>query len=166
MKYPPVVFPTCRCRGCLEESKWKSLERLLRPLKGFPLYQVGMFDTIARSWRGLSAHPTVKFRNLAKNSTTFLAFHTYVMKSRLGRISVCFCVIFAAYPVLYLACNPPLIWRLLKGTVSPDIGLNFSFWKIKLVLSAELPMVLTFFNFVVPEIFKNLYLNCFYENTY
>jgi hypothetical protein len=53
-----------------------------------------------------------------------------------------------------------------KGTVAPDIGLHFSFWKIKLVLSAEPLMVLTFFYFVVPEIFKNLYLNCFYENTY
>jgi hypothetical protein len=27
-------------------------------------------------------------------------------------------------------------------------------------------MVLTFFYFVVPEIFKNWYWNCFYENTY
>jgi hypothetical protein len=41
-----------------------------------------------------------------------------------------------------------------KGTVSPDIGLHFSFWKIKLVLSAGPCMVLTFFYFVVPEIFK------------
>jgi hypothetical protein len=53
-----------------------------------------------------------------------------------------------------------------KGTVSPDIVLHFSFWKIKFVLSAEPLMVLTFFYFVVPEIFKNVYLNCFYKNTY
>ncbi len=53
-----------------------------------------------------------------------------------------------------------------KGTVSPDIGLHFNVWKIKLVLYAGLLMVLTFFYFVVPEMFKNLYLNCFYENTY
>ncbi len=32
-----------------------------------------------------------------------------------------------------------------KGTVSPEIGLYFSFWKIKLVLPAEQLMVLTFF---------------------
>jgi hypothetical protein len=44
---------------------------------------------------------------------------------------------------------------LAKGTVSPDIGLHFSFWKINLVLSAGPLMVLTFFYFVVPEIFKN-----------
>jgi hypothetical protein len=43
----------------------------------------------------------------------------------------------------------------LKGTVSTDIGLHFSFWKIKLVLSAGPLMVLTFFYFVVPDIFKN-----------
>ncbi len=55
---------------------------------------------------------------------------------------------------------------LLKGTVSLDIGLHFSFWKIKLVLSAKPLMVLTFFYFVVPEIFKNFYLNCFFENAY
>jgi hypothetical protein len=54
----------------------------------------------------------------------------------------------------------------LKGTVSPEIGLHFRFWKIKVVLSAGLLMVLTFFYFVVPEIFKNLYLNCVYENPY
>jgi hypothetical protein len=47
------------------------------------------------------------------------------------------------------------IFLLFKGTVSPDIALHFSFWKIKLVLSAGLLMVLTFFYFVVPEIFKN-----------
>jgi hypothetical protein len=39
-----------------------------------------VFFTVARSWRGLSAHPTVKFRNLAKNSATFLAYHTFVIK--------------------------------------------------------------------------------------
>jgi hypothetical protein len=43
----------------------------------------------------------------------------------------------------------------LKGTVSPDIGLHFSFWKIKLVLSAGPLMVLTLVYFVVPDIFKN-----------
>jgi hypothetical protein len=43
---------------------------------------------------------------------------------------------------------------LINGTVSPDIGLHFSFWKIKLVLSAGPLMVLTFFYFAVPEIFK------------
>jgi hypothetical protein len=53
-----------------------------------------------------------------------------------------------------------------KGTVSPDIGLHFSFWKIKLVLSAGPLLILKFFYFVVPEMFKNGYLNSFYENTY
>jgi hypothetical protein len=33
----------------------------------------------------------------------------------------------------------------LKGTVSLDIGLNFTFWKIELELSAGLLVVLTFF---------------------
>ncbi len=42
-----------------------------------------------------------------------------------------------------------------KGTVSPDIGLHFRFWKIKLVLSIGLLNVLTFSYFVVPEILKN-----------
>ncbi len=42
----------------------------------------------------------------------------------------------------------------IKGTVSPDIGLHFSFWKIIFVLSAGPLMVLTFFYSVVPEIFK------------
>jgi hypothetical protein len=42
-----------------------------------------------------------------------------------------------------------------KGTVSPDIGLHFGFWKIIFVLSAGLLMVLKFFYFLVPEIFKN-----------
>jgi hypothetical protein len=49
----------------------------------------------------------------------------------------------------------PVLSSFFKGTVSPDIGLHFSFWKIKLVLSAGLIMVLTFFYFIVPEIFKN-----------
>ncbi len=40
----------------------------------------------------------------------------------------------------------------LKGTVSPDIGLHFRFWKLKLVLSAGSLMVLTFSYFAVPEI--------------
>jgi hypothetical protein len=44
---------------------------------------------------------------------------------------------------------------LVKGTVSPDIGIQFSFRKIKLVLSAGPLMVLTFFYFVVSDIFKN-----------
>jgi hypothetical protein len=41
-----------------------------------------------------------------------------------------------------------------EGTVSPDIGLHFSFWKIKLVLSAGQLMVLTIFYSVIHEIFK------------
>jgi hypothetical protein len=61
---------------------------------------------------------------------------------------------------------PDSICHELKGTVSPDTGLQFSFWKIKLVLSAKPLMVLTFFYFVVHEILKNRYLHCFYENTY
>jgi hypothetical protein len=43
----------------------------------------------------------------------------------------------------------------LKGTVSPDIGLYFRFWKFKLVLSAGPLLVFTFFYFIIPEIFKN-----------
>jgi hypothetical protein len=42
-----------------------------------------------------------------------------------------------------------------KRTVSSDIGLHYRFWKIKLVLSAGPLMILSFFNFVIPEIFKN-----------
>jgi hypothetical protein len=53
----------------------------------------------------------------------------------------------------------------LKG-VSPDIGLHFRFWKIKLVLSAGTLMVLTFSYVVIPEIFKNWKFICFDENTY
>jgi hypothetical protein len=41
--------------------------------------------------------------------------------------------------------------HLIKGTVSLDIGLHFSFWKIELVLFAGPLTVLTFFYFVVPE---------------
>jgi hypothetical protein len=41
-------------------------------------------SAVARSWRGLSAHTTVKFRHSEKNSATFLPFHIYVMKSRIG----------------------------------------------------------------------------------
>jgi hypothetical protein len=37
-----------------------------------------------------------------------------------------------------------------KGTVSPDIGLQFRFWKFKLVLYAGLLLVFTFFYFIVP----------------
>jgi hypothetical protein len=37
---------------------------------------------------------------------------------------------------------------LLKGTVSPDNGLYFRFWKFKLVLSEEPLMVFTFFSFL------------------
>jgi hypothetical protein len=43
----------------------------------------------------------------------------------------------------------------LKETVSPDIGLHFIFWKIRLVLSAGPLMVFTFFYCLVPDIFKN-----------
>jgi hypothetical protein len=49
----------------------------------------------------------------------------------------------------------PICTHSFKKTASPDIGLQFSLWKIKLVLSAGPLMVLTFFYFVVPEIFKN-----------
>jgi hypothetical protein len=42
----------------------------------------------------------------------------------------------------------------IKGTVSSDIGLYFRFRKIKLVLSARPLMIVTFFYFVVLEIFK------------
>ncbi len=38
--------------------------------------------------------------------------------------------------------------KLLKGTVSPNIGLNFRVWKIKSVLSVRPLMVFTFFYFV------------------
>jgi hypothetical protein len=53
-----------------------------------------------------------------------------------------------------------------KGTVSPDNRLYFRFWDIKLVIFAGPFMVFTFFYFIVPEIFKSLFLTCFYENTY
>jgi hypothetical protein len=66
----------------------------------------------------------------------------------------------------FFSLQRSIINVLFKGTVSPNTGLHFSFWKNKLVLSAGLLMVLTFFYFVVPEIFENWYLNCFYENTY
>jgi hypothetical protein len=56
--------------------------------------------------------------------------------------------------IVELSIGPIEISLQLKGTVSPDIELHFSFWKIKLVLSAGPLMVLTFFFFVVPEIFK------------
>jgi hypothetical protein len=69
-------------------------------------------------------------------------------------------------PLGYFVVGLGWVFSLFKGTVSPDIGLHFSFWKIKLVLSAEPLTVLKFFYFVVPEIFKNLYFNFFYENTY
>ncbi len=51
---------------------------------------------------------------------------------------------------LLSACDPFLVkpLLLLKGTVSPDIRLYFSFWKINLVLSAGPLMVLTFSYFV------------------
>jgi hypothetical protein len=44
----------------------------------------------------------------------------------------------------------------LKDTVSPDIGYNFRFWKIKPipVLSVELLMNFTFLFYVVSDIFK------------
>ncbi len=41
-----------------------------------------------------------------------------------------------------------------KETVSPYFVLDFSLWKIKLVLSVGPLMVLTFFYFKVPKIFK------------
>jgi hypothetical protein len=44
--------------------------------------------------------------------------------------------------------------NLLKGTVSPDIGLYFRFLEIKSVLSAVPLIVFTLFYFVVPEIFQ------------
>jgi hypothetical protein len=69
----------------------------------------------------------------------------------------------------------PFLWRsiaqvgayflLLKNLFFKVINVAFML-SIKLVLSSEPLMVLTFFYFVVPEIFPNLYLNCFYENTY
>jgi hypothetical protein len=40
--------------------------------------------TVAGSWRGLSAKPTLNFRNLAKSSPIFLAFRSYLVKPRLG----------------------------------------------------------------------------------
>jgi hypothetical protein len=53
---------------------------------------------------------------------------------------------------------------MLKGQSHQILGyIFFSFWKIKLVLVAGLLMILILFFFVVPGIFKKLYLNCFYE---
>ncbi len=47
---------------------------------------------------------------------------------------------------------------ILKGTASPDIGFHVSFFKIKsVVLTAD---DFKIFNFVVPEIFKNIFENC------
>ncbi len=40
--------------------------------------------TVARSWRGFSANPTIKIRGLAKNSAIFLAFRSYGIKSCFG----------------------------------------------------------------------------------
>ncbi len=57
-------------------------------------------------------------------------------------------------PIL-MALHCPILALNFKGTVSPDIVLHFSFWKIKLVLYAGPLMVLTIFYFVVPEILKN-----------
>jgi hypothetical protein len=44
--------------------------------------------TVARSWRSLSANPTIKFRNLAKNSAIFLAFHSYVLETKIDSLCV------------------------------------------------------------------------------
>ena len=44
--------------------------------------------------------------------------------------------------------------RLLKGTVSPDIGLYFRYLTIKSVLSAVPLIVFKLFYFEVPEIFQ------------
>jgi hypothetical protein len=51
----------------------------------------------------------------------------------------------------------------IKGTVSPDIAFYFRVYEFKTVLSVRPLMV---FEFVVLEIFKHTFLNCFYENTY
>jgi hypothetical protein len=48
----------------------------------------------------------------------------------------------------------PKFFDLFKGTVSPDIGLHFRFWKIQLILSAGPLMVLKFSYFVVLDIQK------------
>ncbi len=45
------------------------------------LLTTGVSSTVARSWLGLSANPTIKFRKLAKNSAIFLAFRSYAIKS-------------------------------------------------------------------------------------
>jgi hypothetical protein len=60
----------------------------------------------------------------------------------------------------YLARNT------VKGTVSPDVRLYFRFWQIKLVLSAGPLVVFTLFSFVFIDLFKYLYFNCLFENTY
>ncbi len=41
--------------------------------------------TVARSWLGLSANHTIKFCNLAKNSTIFLAFRSYAIQFWFGK---------------------------------------------------------------------------------
>jgi hypothetical protein len=56
----------------------------------------GVFVTVARSWRGLSANLTIKFRNLAKNSAIFLAFRSYVIKSCFGKQKL---VLYALFPL-------------------------------------------------------------------
>jgi hypothetical protein len=52
-------------------------------------------STVARSWRGMSANPTIKFRNLAKNSAIFLAFRSYMIKLVLKTKTV----LFALFPL-------------------------------------------------------------------
>jgi hypothetical protein len=44
----------------------------------------------------LSANLTIKFRNLAKNSAIFLAFHSYVIKSCFGKQEL---VLYALFPL-------------------------------------------------------------------
>ncbi len=60
------------------------------------------------------------------------------------RLQLSFSVSFHTGPILWKICLQ--IWCL-KGTVSPDIGFYFRFWKFKLVLSEGPLMVFTFFLF-------------------
>jgi hypothetical protein len=65
--FPPPLPPTLLLSGLLPN---------VAILAGF---------TVARSWLDFSANSTIKFRNLAKNSAIFLAFQSYVIKSRFGK---------------------------------------------------------------------------------
>ncbi len=56
--------------------------------------------------------------------------------------------------------------RPVKGTVSPDIAFYFRFCKIKSVLSVRPLVVFNFYYFLVLQIFKYTFENCFYESTY